>query len=343
MLTYIVRRLLLMIVVVFGATILLFGIMMTFSPERRAAVYINSPQQAQDLPKIVKLYGLDDPFYLQYFRWLKKISKGDFGYSSTAADTFWPAFWRYLPVSLELNLFEAPLVIMLGVWLGTLSGIKHDSIVDHTVRFGAITFWSLPTFLSALVLLMLFYGYFHVFPPGVLSDHFLQYILDNPDQFVRYTHMSTIDGILNGRLDIALDAFNHLVLPLTTSVLVLVAMVVRVMRSTMIEEISKDYIITAVAKGADEKTVYYKHARRNAMIPVVTMTGLIVAFLIQGNIEVEYVFNRKGIGFWLANAAIQLDIPALMGLIIIISVVFVTVNLIVDLVCAYIDPRIRLE
>jgi len=332
-----------MTVVVFGATVLLFSLLMTFSPERRAALYINSPQQAKDLPRIVKEYGLDAPFYIQYVRWIKKIVKGDFGYSTTAADSFWPAFKRFLPVSLELNLYLIPLVIMLGMWLGTVSAIHHDTWVDHCTRFGAITFWSLPTFLFALFLLMIFYGYFHLFPPGVLSDSLRNFIMDNPDQYTAYTGFYTIDGILNGRLDITLDAFNHLVLPLVTSVLVLVAMIIRVMRSTMIEEIGKDYVITALAKGADHRTIYYKHARKNAMIPVVTITGLIVAFLIQGNIEVEYIFNRQGIGYWMANAAIQLDIPALMGLIILISIFFVTVNLIVDLICAKLDPRIRLD
>ncbi len=332
-----------MVVVVFGSSILLFGLLMTFSPERRAAVYINSPQQAKDLPKIVKLYGLDDPVYQQYFRWLKKITRGDFGYSTTAADSFWPAFWRYLPVSLELNLYEIPLVIILGVWLGTVSGIHANTWIDHTTRFGAITFWSLPTFLFALILLMFFYGTLHWFPPGVLSDELLTYISDHSDSYSHCFGFYTISGILNGRLDITIDAFRHLVLPLTTSVLVLVAMVVRVMRSTMIEEITKDYVITALAKGADYKTVYYKHARRNAMIPVVTITGLIVAFLVQGNIEVELIFNRKGLGYWLVNSAVQLDLSALMGLIVLISVLFVCVNLMVDIVCASLDPRIRLN
>ncbi|MBW1722143.1 MAG: ABC transporter permease [Deltaproteobacteria bacterium] len=332
-----------MVAVVFGATLLLFGLLMTFSPERRAAVYINSPQQAKDLPKIVKLYGLDDPFYKQYVRWLKKVAVGDFGYSTTAADMFWPAFWRYLPISLELNIYVIPIVIMLGIWLGTVSGIHNDTWIDHATRFGAITFWSLPTFLFALILLMLFYGYFHWFPPGVLSDELRNFIIDNPGKFIRYTKMYTIDGILNGRLDITLDALNHLILPVITSVLVLVAMVVRVMRSTMIEEITKEYVITALAKGADYRTVYYKHARKNAMIPVVTISGLIVAFLLQGNIEVEVIFNRQGLGWWIANSAIQLDLPALMGMIILIAVFFVIINLVVDIICAKIDPRIRLD
>ncbi|MBW2304435.1 MAG: ABC transporter permease, partial [Deltaproteobacteria bacterium] len=167
--------------------------------------------------------------------------------------------------------------------------------------------------------------------------------IDNPGKFIRYTKMYTIDGILNGRLDITLDALNHLILPVITSVLVLVAMVVRVMRSTMIEEITKEYVITALAKGADYRTVYYKHARKNAMIPVVTISGLIVAFLLQGNIEVEVIFNRQGLGWWIANSAIQLDLPALMGMIILIAVFFVIINLVVDIICAKIDPRIRLD
>jgi len=343
MLAYIVRRFLLLALVLFGVSILLFGILMTFSPERRAATYVTSPQQAKDIPRIVEQFGLDDPFYVQYVRWIKEVSKGNMGWSLVASRPVWEAFWNYFPVTLEMNLFAAPIVILLGIWLSTVSGIHRDTWIDHTSRILAIVGWSLPTFLFALVLLMVFYGYFQLFSPGVLSDRLTMFILDNPDKFTPFTGMYTIDGLLNGRLDIAFDGFAHLVLPVMTYVIVVVALNMRVMRSGMIEELSKDYVITARAKGADRRTIHIKHARRNALLPVVTVAGQLAAMSMEGSIAVEVVFNRQGIGWWLAESAVQLDMPVLLCIGLFMGIVFVMTNLTLDILYAYIDPRIRLS
>lgn len=342
MLAYITRRFLLLIFVLFGVSVLLFGILMTFSPERRAATYVSSPQQAKDIPRLIRQFGLDDPFYVQYVRWMKELLRGNMGWSLVASRPVGEAFWNYFPVTLEMNLFAAPIVILFGIWLGTLSGIHRDTWIDHVTRILAIVGWSLPTFLFALVLLMIFYGYFQLFSPGVLSDYLSMFIIDNPDKFKHVTGMYTIDGLLNGRLDIVLDALAHLVLPVLTYVIVVVALNMRVMRSGMIEELSKDYVITARAKGADKKTIHIKHARRNALLPVVTVAGQLVAMSMEGSIAVEVVFNRHGIGWWLAESAIQLDIPVLLCICLFMGIVFVITNLTLDILYAYIDPRIRL-
>jgi len=343
MLAFITRRFLLLIVVLFGVSVLLFGILMTFSPERRAATYVSSPQQAKDIPNIIKQFGLDDPFYLQYFRWMKEVFKGNMGWSLVASRPVWEAFWTYFPITLEMNLFAAPIVLFFGIWLGTLSGIHRGRWIDHITRILAIIGWSLPTFLFALVLLMIFYGYFQIFSPGVLSDHLKMFIIDNPDTFTRYTGMFTIDGILNGRLEITLDAIAHLVLPVMTYVIVVVALNMRVMRSGMIEELSKDYVITARAKGADKHTLHIKHARRNALLPVITVAAQLIAMSMEGSIAVEVVYNRHGLGWWLAESAVQLDMPVLMCICLFMGIVFVITNLTLDVLYAYIDPRIRLN
>jgi len=124
------------------------------------------------------------------------------------------------------------------------------------------------------------------------------FIIDNPEKFIRYTRLYIIDGILNGRLNIAWNALQHLILPVLTYVIVVVALSMRVMRSGIIEELSKDYVITAIAKGADKNTVNFKHARRNALLPVVTVSGQLVALSMEGSVAVEVVFNRQGIGWW---------------------------------------------
>ncbi len=340
---YITRRLLFLILVLFGVSVLIFGILMTFSPERRAAAYVTTPQQAKDIPRLVKEFGLDDPFYVQYVRWVKEVSQGNLGWSLVAARPVNEAFWNYFPVTLELVLFASPLIILIGIWLGTEAGIRRDTWLDHGSRIFAIVGWSLPTFLFALVLLMIFYGYFHMFSPGVLSDDLSLYIVGHPEEFVRYTGMYTVDGLLNGRLDVTMDALSHLVLPVITEIIVIVALLMRVMRSGMIEELSRDYVITARAKGADKRTVHIKHARRNAMLPVITVAGQLVALSMEGSIAVEVVFNRQGIGWWLAESATQLDMPVLMGICLFMGLVFVVTNLTVDPMYGYIDPRIRLN
>jgi peptide/nickel transport system permease protein len=340
---FITRRFLLLIFVLFGVSVLIFGILMTFSPERRAAAFVTTPQQARDIPKMIKEFGLDDPFYVQYIRWIKEVFNGNLGWSLVAAQPVGEAFWRYFPVTLEMNLLAAPIVIILGIWLGTISGVHRDSWIDHLTRIFAIVGWSLPTFLFALLLLMIFYGYIPIFSPGVVSDQVTMFLLDNPDKFTRYTGMFTIDGILNGQWWIALDALRHLVLPVTTYVIVVVALNMRVMRSGLIEELSKDYVTTALAKGADKKTVQIRHARRNALLPVVTVAGQLVALSMEGSIAVEVVFNRQGIGWWLAHSAMQLDMPVLMCICLFMGLVFVITNLTLDILYAYIDPRIRLE
>ena len=343
MLNFIIRRLLLLIIVLLGVTWVVFGILMTFSPERRAAAYISSPQQAKDIPKIVEKYGLNDPFYVQYARWISQIARGNLGWSLVASSTVLKAFKRYLPPTLELTLLAAPLTVLAGVWFGSLAGTHRDTWIDHTSRIVSIVGWSMPTFLLALLLMMIFYGYLDLFPPGIVSNEVGMYIIDHADTFTRYTGMYTVDGILNGQLWITFDALWHLVLPVVTEVIVLFALLVRTMRSGMIEALSQDYIITAKAKGASRNIINNKHARRNAMIPVMTISGVLIAGLMTGAITVEVVFNRQGLGWWLAGSATQLDIPALLSVCLFIGFIFVIANLIVDILYAFVDPRIRLS
>lgn len=343
MTSYIIRRLLSLIFVLFGISIIVFGIMMSFGPERRAAAYITSPQQINAIPEIIESYGLDDPFFTQYIRWIKEIGSGNFGWSRYGAMPVLDALLTYLPVTIELNLFAAPLTIILGIWLGTRAGIHKNTLIDHVTRITSVIGWSLPTFLFGLILLMVFYGLLQWFPPGVLDDSYIREIIQHPSRFTAYTGMYTVDGVLNGRLDITLNALKHLVLPVITQVVVVVAVLVRVMRSSMIEEMSKEFVLTARAKGADVKTVNLIHAKKNALIPAVTVAGWLVALSLQGSIAVEIIFNRPGIGQWTAASAIALEMAPVMGMCVFLAIIYLTANLIIDILYAVIDPRIRLE
>lgn len=339
---YIIRRLLLLFIVLFGVSILVFGILSLFSPEQRASVFITDVKQLRDIQGIIKKYGLDAPVHVQYYNWMKALFRGDLGWSKTAQRPALEALFHFLPTTLELALFSAPLIVLVGIWLGSVSAVHQDKFIDHTTRTLAIVGWSLPTFWFGLMLLMIFYGYFRGFlPPEALSMKASLYV--KSADFARYTRINTIDALLNGQLWIFLDALRHLILPVITLTVVQCALVMRIMRSSMLEVLGRGYITTARAKGADENRVVKKHARRNALIPVITVSGWLVASLVHGVVITETIFSRKGLGWWWARAAIQLDIPAVLCAVLFNGVLFVVTNLVVDLLYVYVDPRVRLR
>ncbi|MBA7490372.1 Dipeptide transport system permease protein DppB [subsurface metagenome] len=336
---YIIRRLLLLFIVLFGVSVLVFAILSLFSPAQRASVFITNVKQLRDIQEIIKKHGLDAPIHVQYYNWMKALLRGDLGWSKTAQKPVLEALFYFLPNTAELALFSAPLIILIGIWLGSASAVHQDKVVDHTTRTLAIIGWSLPTFWFGLMLLMIFYGYFRgLLPPEALGIKASLYV--KSAEFSRYTRINTIDALLNGQVWILLDALRHLILPIITLTVVSCALVMRIMRSSMLEALGGGYITTARAKGADETTVVKKHARRNALIPV---SGWLIAGLVNGIVITETIFNRKGLGWWWARAAIQLDIPAVLCAVLFNGVLFVVTNLVVDLLYVYIDPRVRLR
>ena len=342
LLNYIVRRVLLLLIVLFGVSLIVFTIMMIIPPGQRVAVYVRTEKVTPaQLEALIEKYGLRDPAPLQYIRWIRNIFAGDFGYSVTAGALTIEGFKSYFPITLELVLYATPLIVLTGIWLGTLGAVHKDTWVDHGTRVFAIIGYSLPTFWLGLFLLMIFYGVFGIFPPGSLSNEMRNLLFS--DQFRRYTGILTLDAVLNWRWDMFLDALYHLILPTFNLVLLSSALIMRLMRSSMLEALGQDYIRTALAKGAERRIIYKKHARRNALIPVITVSGLLFASLMAGMVITETIFARKGIGYWMARAALQLDTAAIMFNVLFLATIFVVVNLIVDVIYAYVDPRIRLN
>ncbi|MFP4067099.1 MAG: ABC transporter permease [Spirochaetaceae bacterium] len=338
---YILRRLLLMVVVLIGVSIIVFTIMMLMPPGMRVAVYVQTEKiTPAQMEQLIERYGLDDPAPIQYFRWMGNLLRGDFGYSVTASGPVIQGFRSYFPITFELALIGAPLTIMMGIFLGTIGAVHKDKPADHLTRVFAIVGYSLPTFWLGLLLLMLVYGYLGLFPPGYLSDAGKNILFS--EEFTRYTGVILFDGILNREWGLVLDDLYHLVLPAVNFVILASALILRLTRSSMLESLGQDYIRTALAKGADRRTINKVHARRNALIPVVTVAGLLFAQMIAGLVVTEAIFNRPGLGQWIVRAALQLDVPAIMFNVLFLGVVFVTINLIVDIIYAYIDPRIRL-
>jgi dipeptide transport system permease protein len=342
LLSFIVRRLLFMVLVLVGVSLLVFGVMMLLPPGQRAAVYVMSEKVTpQQMDALVAKYGLNDPAPVQYVRWLKNLLQGNFGYSITASAPVSAGFVQFFPVTLELVLYSTPLIIVTGVLLGTLGAVRKDTPTDHFTRVFAIVGFSLPTFWLGLLLLMVFYGFAGIFPPGSVSNDIRNVIYAGG--YHRYTRLLTLDAILNWRWDVFWDAFYRMILPTINLVVINSAMIMRLMRSSMLESLGQDYMMTARAKGADRKTLYRRHARRNALLPVITVSGITLASLMSGMVITETIFDRKGIGWWMARAALQLDVAAIMFNVLFLGALYVVINLIVDIIYAYVDPRVRLS
>jgi peptide/nickel transport system permease protein len=338
---YIIRRLLILPIVMLGLSVLVFGMMQLLGPAERAALYVTSPPKtATAMADIIQKYGLDQPLYVQYGRWLDNIVHGNLGWSKTAQMPVAQAIATYFPATLELGLWSFVPIIVIGIWLGIQAAIHHDGIIDQAARVFSIIGYSFPTFVFGLLMLMIFYAALQWLPPGRLSDWATAVVIS--PGFHRFTGMNTLDALLNNRWDIFGDALRHLVLPALTLSYVNWALILRVTRSSMLDVIRQDYITVARAKGLTEHNVINRHARPNAMIPVATIGGLLLVGLLNGVVITETVFNYHGMGWWAANAALNFDAISVLGITLFDATLLILANLVVDVMYAYLDPRIRL-
>lgn len=354
MTAYIIRRLLILPIILFGVTLLIFGMLQVLSPVERSALYVRDiPKTERQVDAVITRYGLDKPFYVQYWNWLVGttdgetgqrvggVLRGDLGYSRSGREQVIDVLVRRMPATLELAIWAMIPVIGFGIWLGVKAALNHNKLFDQVARVFAIIGWSFPTFVFALLLLLVFYARLDWFQPGRLSTAFSQEVIK--PGFTQYTRMMTVDSLLNLRFDIFIDALRHLIMPVTTLMVVEVALLLKITRSAMLEEMRQDYVTTARAKGLPEKVVTNRHIRRNALIPVITVAGLTLAGLMGGVVITETVFDYPGIGSWAAQAAASLDVLSMLGYALFSAVLLVAANLIVDVMYAVLDPRVRLS
>jgi ABC-type dipeptide/oligopeptide/nickel transport system permease component len=338
---YIVRRLLLLIPVMFGVSFLIFALTQLLSPLERATLYIKDPKQLANISEVIARYGLDKSMFAQYGTWLNNVIHGNLGWSKVVSMPVTQAIINFLPASVELAIFATPLIIFGGIFLGTKAAANKNKPIDHATRLASIVGWSLPTFWLGLMLLMIFYGYFSgLFPPERLSTDMT--VLVNSESFTRYTRINTLDAILNGNFSLLVDSLRHLVLPVLTLTVVNIALIVRLMRSSMLEALGKGYVLTARVKGLSETMVIDKHARKNALMPILTISGYLFASIVNGVVITETIFNYKGLGWWAWQSALHLDISSILGFALFNAVLFIVTNLVIDLLYARIDPRVRL-
>jgi peptide/nickel transport system permease protein len=354
MTAYIIRRLIQLPITIVGVTMLIFLMLQTLSPVERSALYMKDiPKNAGAVDAIIRRYGLDDPIWLQYWHWMVGredpvthqqiggILRGEFGFSRTGRVPVSELLLRRIPASLELALWSIIPILGIGIWLGIKAAVNHNKPIDQVTRVFSIVGYSFPTFVFGLLVLMFLYARTGWFPPGRLSDWANSVVLS--DGFVRYTQLNTVDAIINGRFDVFLDALRHMFLPIITLSYLSWALLLRVTRSSMLEALRQDYITTARSKGLSERDVISKHARPNALIPVATVGGLTVVGLLNGVVITETVFNYPGLGKAVADAAVSLDVLTVLGFVLFNATLLILANLVVDVLYAWLDPRVRLS
>jgi dipeptide transport system permease protein len=278
-------------------------------------------------------FGFDKPLVLQYLGFLGKLVQGDLGSSIVTRKPVLQEFFTLFPATVELSVFAMALALLIGIPAGILAAVKRGSILDHTVMGVSLTGFSMPIFWWGLLLIILFSGILHWTPvSGRIS---LTYFVDARTGFM------LIDSLLSDEKGAFRSALSHLILPAIVLATVPLAVIARQTRSAMLEVLGEDYVRTARAKGLPPSRVIGLHALRNALIPVVTVIGLLIGTLFGGAILTETIFAWPGVGKWLVDSIGRRDYPSVQGGVVLIASIVMLVNLGVDLLYGVINPRIR--
>ena len=348
MLKFLLRRALAVPITFLVITAVLYAIIMLSPAETRAQLYFpprTRPFMPRDmyentLNRIIEEHHLDDPYPVQYLHWLSRLLRGEWGWSPVVDDDVLDALLARTPATAELTLYSLLLMVPLGLASGVAAARKRGRLIDRGFRMAAYVATSIPPFILGLVLLSLFYVGVHWFPPGRLD---FSTSLD-ARSFRTFTGLLTVDGLLNGRPDISTEALRHLVLPVITLSLTHWATLGRVMRVTMIEELDKDYVVAARARGLSPRSITWRHVFLNAVPPALTSTALSAASLITGVFVVEAVFAFPGVSKLIVRTmGITPDAPMAMGFAVYCVLAVLLLMLLLDIVQALVNPWLREE
>ena len=333
MLQYLIRRLVTLAITLIGIMVVTFFISMVVPLDPLAS--LAGPQAPQEtVDRLRVLYGFDQPVYVQFYKYADRLLHGDLGASFQTGRSVMEDIIYYFPATLELATFSLIIAILTGIPLGVLSAVYRNSPIDHFSRVLSLIGVSMPVFWLGLVLLLVFYFRLGWFPePGRLDI-----MLIEPD---RVTGMLLVDSIIARDWEVLWDAIRHLALPATVLGLYGLAGIARIVRSSMLDVLSQEYIKTARIKGLTEFLVLTRHALRNALVPAVTVIGLTYGGLLEGSVLTETIFSWPGLGRYLATAFLTLDLNAVVGGTMMVALTYCLVNLLVDLVYAFLNPKIR--
>ncbi len=347
MLRFIIRRLLLLVPVLFGLTVLLFAWLRAL-PGDPARAILGEKATPASIERVTRVYGFDKPLLEQYTTYVGALIRGNFGDSISTGQPVLDSFKEMFPATIELSIAALTFAVVLGVPLGYIAAKRHGRLLDSVLVAGSLGGVVIPVFFLAYLLKLLFaVGVDLPLPFGHnLADLAVLPTAGRQNPRIDATHITNfyvLDGLLTREWDAAWDAVKHLILPGIALGTIPLAIIVRITRASVLEVLGEDYVRTARAKGLSRGLISRRHVLRNALLPVVTTIGLQAGLLLSGAVLTETVFAFNGIGQYLFRAITLLDFPVLQGFILFIALTYALVNLLVDISYGLIDPRVRVS
>lgn len=330
---YVLRRVLVLPLILLVTSIIVFSISRLGGTPM--AAYMEPGMSQEQIAALRERLNLDQSLPMQYVAWLGRVLRGDLGWSAVESAPVIAVFPQKLAATAELALMAGIVAIFIGIRLGTSAASHRNRLPDHVTRIVSTAGASLPTFWFGILLLIVFWAQLGWFSIGRSSPPIWGRI-PHP------TNLYTLDALLAGDLGAFADAIWHLLLPAFVLGYAGAAIITRMMRSSLVEELQQDYVDAARARGLSEKVVIRRHARRNAMAPTLTVIGTTVGTLFEGTVVVEIIFNWPGMGRWLSNAVLRGDQATTLAYVLFTCVLFLVINLIVDVAYSYLDRRVVL-
>ena len=335
MIQFILKRLLMTGFVLLGVCVITFALTHAV-PGNPARLLAGQHATAAQVAALAAQYGLDKPVPEQFWIYVTGLFHGDLGMSLTYRRPVLEDLRQFLPASIELTLAAVFLTVVVGLPVGLMAGVRRGKALDHVLRVLTVGGVSMPIFWLGIILQIIFYKNLHLLPIGGRLG-----IADiEPDQVIGFY---TIDTLVAGDFGAFWSSLTHLILPASTLAAGSIAVISRMMRASVIEVLETDYVRTARAKGLRGGQIVRRHVLRNALVPTTTVFGLQIGALLSGNVLAEVVFNWPGIGLYAVNSIKNLDYPAIMGVTLVVSFIYVFVNLAVDIAYMALDPRISLD
>jgi ABC-type dipeptide/oligopeptide/nickel transport system permease component len=330
---YLIRRLIGTIPVLFLITFFVFALLHA-APGDPASLLLPSDATAADVADARRVWGLDEPFYVQYLKFFMNALRGDLGQSFRSRQPVLDLIGQRLPATLELALFAAVIASAIAIPLGVLAGARPNSAIDNVGTVFGLFGISMPSFWFGIMMILLFSGILHALPSSGRSEYGVA--------GESITGFYVFDSILHGNFSGVIDAIVHMIMPALALGTALAGIQMRITRSAVLEITREVYVTAARAKGLSDRVILSIHVFRNALIPIVTVVGLELGTLLSGSIIVETVFSWPGVGSLLISGVSSRDYPLVTGIVLVYSAAFVLINLVVDLIYALADPRIRL-
>jgi len=334
---YLLRRLGLAVLVLIGVMVVTF-VVSRVVPSNPAALYAGPHPRPEQVAAFEVKLGLDKPLPVQFVRYVGDLLRGDFGESFQSRRLITTDLKFFLPATLELVIGASLLALVIGIPLGVLSGARRSGWLDQSTRMISIAGVSIPTFWLALMLQLFFFGWLGWLPLGGRLSTMVT--LSHPIE--RITGFYIIDAAVSGNWVAWRDALHHLILPTAVLATYPIGLTIRMTRAAMVEVLTEPYIDSARAAGLPPRMILFRLALKNAIIPTLTVLGLTFAYSITGAFLIELVFSWPGVGKYVTDAIITVDFPVVMAVTLVVTVIYITINIIVDMVQVALDPRIKL-